>query len=43
MLTRRVGAALDPALVGEAALTLEKELLALAATLLSLRSGIAGH
>jgi hypothetical protein len=36
MLARRVGATLDAALVGEAALTLEEELLTLAATLLAL-------
>jgi hypothetical protein len=37
MLTGRVGATLDPALVGEATLTLEKELLTLATALLALR------
>jgi hypothetical protein len=37
VLAGRIGAALDPALVGEAALTLEKELLALATALLALR------
>jgi hypothetical protein len=37
VLTGWVGAALDPALVGEATLTLEKELLALATALLALR------
>jgi hypothetical protein len=39
----RVGAALDAALVGEAALALEEELLALAAALLALGGGVAGH
>src|SRR3954452_5622511 len=43
MLARRVGATLDPALVGEATLALEEELLPLATALLALRSGIAGH
>src|SRR5262245_37819734 len=43
VLTGRVGATLDPALVGEAALTLEEELLALSTALLALRRGIAGH
>jgi len=38
-----VGAALDPTLVGEAALALEEELLPLAAALLALGSGVAGH
>jgi hypothetical protein len=37
VLARRIGAALDAALVGEAALPLEEELLALAAALLALR------
>jgi hypothetical protein len=37
MLAGRVGAALDAALVGEAALALEEELLALATALLALR------
>src|SRR4029077_15148765 len=39
----RVGAALNAALVGEAALALEEELLALAAALLALGGGVAGH
>ena len=43
MLAGRIGAALDAALVGEAALALEEELLALAAALLALGGGIAGH
>src|SRR4051812_1324114 len=43
MLAGRVGAALDAALVGEAALALEEELLALAAALLALGAGIARH
>ena len=43
VLARRVGAALDAALVGEAALALEEQLLALAAALLALGSGVAGH
>jgi hypothetical protein len=43
MLPRRIGAALDAALVGEATLTLEEELLALASTLLALGTGIASH
>ena len=43
VLAGRVGAALDAALVGEAALTLEEELLALAPALLALRGGIASH
>jgi hypothetical protein len=43
MLARRVGTPLDAALVGEAALALEKEFLTLTAALLALRSGIAGH
>jgi hypothetical protein len=38
-----IGPALDAALVGEATLTLEEELLALTTALLALRSGIAGH
>jgi hypothetical protein len=37
MLTGRVGAALDPALVSEATFPLEKELLTLATALLALR------
>jgi hypothetical protein len=43
VVARRVVAALDGALVGEAALALEEELLALAAALLALRAGVAGH
>src|SRR2546423_2576656 len=43
VLTRRIGAALDAALVGEAALALEEQLLSLTPTLLALGSGIAGH
>src|SRR3954465_3631045 len=39
----RVGAALDAALVGQAALALEEQLLALAAALLAPGSGVAGH
>src|SRR5262249_19761066 len=43
VLTRRVGAALDAALVREAARALEEELLALASALLALGGGIACH
>jgi hypothetical protein len=43
MLAGRVGAALDAALVGQAALALEEQLLALAAALLALRSGFTSH
>ena len=43
VLAGRVGATLDTALVGEAALTLEEELLALAPALLALRGGVASH
>jgi len=43
VLAGRVGTALDAALVGEAALALEEELLALAPTLLALGGGIASH
>src|SRR5262249_3526048 len=43
VLAGRVGAALDAALVGEAALALEEELLALAPALLALGGGVAGH
>jgi hypothetical protein len=43
VLAGRVGATLDAALVGEAALTLEEELLALAAALLALRGSVASH
>src|SRR5262249_46841304 len=42
-LARRVGAALDPALVAEAARALEEQLLSLAAALLALGRGVAGH
>jgi hypothetical protein len=43
VVTGRVGAALDAALVGEAALSLEEEFLALAAALLALGAGVASH
>jgi hypothetical protein len=43
VLARRIGATLDAALVGEAALALEKQLLPLAAALLALGTGVAGH
>jgi hypothetical protein len=43
VIARRVGAALDAALVGHAALALEEELLPLAAALLALWARIAGH
>src|SRR5215210_2986418 len=43
VLAGRVGAALDAALVGEAALALEEQLLALAAALLALWRGISCH
>jgi hypothetical protein len=43
VVARRVGAALDAALVGEAALALEEELDPLAAALLALWCAIAGH
>src|SRR5262245_46154526 len=43
MLAGRVGTPLDTALVGEAALALEEELLALAPALLALRGGVARH
>jgi hypothetical protein len=43
VLARRVVAPLDAALVGEAALALEKELLALAPALLALGTGITSH
>jgi hypothetical protein len=43
VISGRVGTPLDTALVGEAALTLEKEFLALATALLALGRGIAGH
>jgi hypothetical protein len=43
VLARRIGAALDAALVREAARALEEQLLPLAATLLALGTGVAGH
>jgi len=43
VLTRRVRAPLDAALVGEAALALQEELHAFAAALLALRPTIASH
>src|SRR5439155_6158042 len=43
MLAGRVGAPLDATLVGQAALALEEQLLALTAALLALGGGIAGH
>src|SRR5262249_53016043 len=43
VLPRRVAAALDRALLGQAALALEEELHALAAALLAFRGTIAGH
>jgi hypothetical protein len=43
VLAGRVRAALDAALVGQAALALEEQLLSLAAALLALRRGIACH
>jgi hypothetical protein len=43
VLARRIAAALDGALLGEAALALEKELHPLAAALLALRRAVAGH
>jgi hypothetical protein len=43
VLAGRIGAALDTAFVGEAALPLEKELLALAAAELALGSRVACH
>src|SRR5207247_842705 len=43
VLTRRIAAALDGALLGQAALALQEELHALATTLLALRRRIAGH
>src|SRR6185312_2249712 len=43
MLTRRIGAALDAALVGEAALALEEELLPLPAALLALWTCVSSH
>src|SRR3954451_10460383 len=43
VLARRIGAALDAALVAEAARALQEELLPLTAALLALGSGVAGH
>jgi hypothetical protein len=43
VVTGRVGAALDAALVGQAALALEEELLALAPALLALWARVARH
>jgi hypothetical protein len=43
MLAGRVGASLDAALVGQAALALEEQLLPLAAALLALRSCVSSH
>src|SRR4051794_39268492 len=43
VLSRRIGAALDSALLGQAALALEEELLPLPAALLALRSGVTSH
>ena len=43
MIAGRVRAALDAALVSQAALALEKQLLALAAALLALGTGVTGH
>src|ERR1044072_2260021 len=43
VVARRVGAALDAALVGQAALALEEELLALPPALLALRTGVTCH
>jgi hypothetical protein len=43
VLARRVGAALDRALLREAALALEEELHALAAALLALRGAVSCH
>src|SRR5581483_582430 len=43
VLARRVAAALDGALLGQAALALEEELHSLAAALLALRAAVAGH
>src|SRR3954447_19616870 len=43
VLARRVRASLDAALVGQAALALEEQLLSLAAALLALRSRVSGH
>jgi len=43
MVAWRIGAALDAALVGQAALALEKQLLPLTTALLALCTGISGH
>jgi hypothetical protein len=43
VLSRRVATALDAALVGKATLTLEEQLLTLAAALLALGSGVTSH
>src|SRR4051794_28868730 len=43
VVARRVGTALDAALVGKAALALEEQFLALSTALLALRARIAGH
>jgi hypothetical protein len=43
VLARWIAAALDRALLGQAALALEEELHALAAALLALRRSVAGH
>src|SRR4051812_2830943 len=43
VVARRIGAALDAALVGEAALALQEELLPLTAALLALRTGVSSH
>jgi hypothetical protein len=43
VLARRIAAALDRALLGEAALALEEELDALAAAELAERTGLSGH
>jgi len=43
VLSRWVGASLDAALLDQAALALQEELLPLPAALLALRSGIASH
>src|SRR5207248_1719075 len=43
VLAWRIGATLDAALVGQAALTLQEQLLALSAALLALRRGVARH
>src|ERR1019366_4292244 len=43
VLPRRIGATFDAALVGQAALALEEQLLPFAAALLALRGGVSGH